>query len=126
MSPVSLQDRLLPAGQIDDRQAAHAEADAGQRDAALFVGSAMVQHPHHAREVARRRPGGSDHDSTMPTIPHMIRLQAELGFTGSAGIPSIARHLRGNAGGDRELGNLADHDRAGADDRIAADASIRR
>ena len=30
-SPVSFSDRLLAAGEIDDRQAAHAEADAGQR-----------------------------------------------------------------------------------------------
>ena len=46
-----VEDRLLPAREIDDGEAAHAEADAGQRDAALFVRAAMVQHPHHAREI---------------------------------------------------------------------------
>ena len=49
-----VQDRLLAARQVDDGQAAHAKADPGQRDAALFVRAAMMQHLHHAREILRR------------------------------------------------------------------------
>ena len=48
-----VQDRLLPAREIDDGEAAHAETDAGQRDAALLVRAAMVQHAHHASEIVR-------------------------------------------------------------------------
>ena len=40
-----------PPAEVDDRQPAHPEADAGQRDAPLLVRAAMVQHAHHAVQV---------------------------------------------------------------------------
>ena len=46
-----VQNRLLAARQVNDGESAHAEPDAGQRDAALFVRPAMMQHAHHPLEV---------------------------------------------------------------------------
>ena len=94
-----VQDRLLAACQIDDGQPAHAEADAGQRDAALFVRAAMVQHPHHAREIVGVT-GRSRSRSTMPTMPHMSALSFGSRFPALRFTP-VARDLRGNAGRDR-------------------------
>src|SRR5688500_13977666 len=45
---------LLSGSEIDNGEAAHAEADAGKRDAPFFVGTAMVQHAHHPLEILRR------------------------------------------------------------------------
>src|SRR5688572_1239278 len=49
-----VEDGLLTGGKINDGEAAHAEADAGKRDAPFFVRTAMVQHAHHALEILRR------------------------------------------------------------------------
>src|SRR6185436_3330538 len=52
-----VEDWLLAARKIDDGQPSHTEADSRQRDAALFVGAAMVKHLHHACEsIGRHRP----------------------------------------------------------------------
>ena len=41
-------DRLLPGGQVDDAQAAHAESDAGLDVNSLVVGPAVADHFTHA------------------------------------------------------------------------------
>src|ERR1051325_4497265 len=93
-----IQDRLLAAGEIDDRQPPHAEAHAGQRDAAFFIGTAMMQHLHPAREL-----GGRD------------RL-AEISFHDAdnaahyLGLFAITGDLCWYSGGDCKFRNLTDHD----------------
>ena len=44
---VLVAERLLPAGEVHDRQAAHRQRDARQLDAALFVRSAVVERADH-------------------------------------------------------------------------------
>jgi hypothetical protein len=50
-----VRDRLLSRGEIDDRQAAHAEGGARQAHTAGFVGTAVQQRLHHAGDVRIRR-----------------------------------------------------------------------
>ena len=68
---VLVRERLLAAGDVDDRQPAHGEADARQQDAALVVGAAMVQRPDHPLHVALGH-GRVRSRSTIPTMPHMV------------------------------------------------------
>ena len=44
-------ERLLAAGNVDDREAAHGKADARQQNAAFVVGTPMVQGPDHSLHV---------------------------------------------------------------------------
>src|SRR5204862_6994647 len=104
-----VQDRLLPAGEIDDGEAAHAESDTRQRDAALFVGAAVMQHLHHAGEIVNRD-GPIELSLNNPDDPtHALRL-----------FP-VARHLCRYTGGDRKLRDLADHDGARSNDGMMTD-----
>src|SRR5207237_4450287 len=48
---VFVEHRLLPAGQIDDAEAAHAERHAIRDVDALFIGPAMHHHPAHRANV---------------------------------------------------------------------------
>ena len=48
---IFVEHRLLPAGQIDDAEAAHAERHAIRDVDALFIGPAMHHHPAHRANV---------------------------------------------------------------------------
>ena len=63
-------ERLLAAGEVDDREPAHGQADARQQNAAFFVGSPMVQRPDHALHFVSAT-GRVRSRSTIPTMPHM-------------------------------------------------------
>ena len=67
-------ERLLAAREIDDRQPPHRQADARQHDAPLFIGSPMVQRPHHSLDLVYRN-RALESRSTMPTIPHISACQ---------------------------------------------------
>ena len=109
-----VQNRLLAARQINDGESAHAEPDAGQRDAALFVRPAMTQRAHHPLEV---RWGNGPAEILFDNADN----PAHSSSAPLKRCPTIPWSLSPEYRSRSKTRNLADHDGAGADNRIASD-----